>query len=292
MREDLKGKLDESVPEDVTLSDAKKRQILLAAQEQGEKRKPSRVPKLVPALVGVAVIGLSGLLAYPYLIEETNAPQEIRNAEENEPSIIEGNDSPESPPAVVEEPEKNIEERIDKAPEEDIEEPAVEVIEEDGEESADETVDEEENVVEDTESQPLTIEEKFIELLDHEFYGTGIELGDEVVEIESNYPNWIEKGEVEGGLVTNYGSFMIIYPHFEDHINYVALMEFNQLTVSQIEEVIGQEIELETNFNESYSMDVTSGRFILENKSYFIVAETESKGAKVNQIWITAYVGE
>lgn len=79
MREDLKGKLDESVPEDVTLSDAKKRQILMAAQEQGEKRKPSRVPKLVPAFVGVAVIGLAGLLGYPYVSDwqEQNALEEI-----------------------------------------------------------------------------------------------------------------------------------------------------------------------------------------------------------------------
>lgn len=79
MREDLKRKLDESVPEDVTLSDAKKRQILMAAQEQGEKRKPSRVPKLVPALVGVAVIGLSGILGYPYVSDwqERSALEEI-----------------------------------------------------------------------------------------------------------------------------------------------------------------------------------------------------------------------
>lgn len=67
MREDLKRKLDESVPEGVTLSDAKKRQILKAAQNRGNGQKPSRVPKVLPALAGVAVIGLGGILGYPYV---------------------------------------------------------------------------------------------------------------------------------------------------------------------------------------------------------------------------------
>ncbi|PKH08569.1 hypothetical protein [Planomicrobium sp. MB-3u-38] len=83
MREDLKGKLDESVPEDVTLSDAKKRQILNAAQSQCETRKPSRVPKLVPALVGVAVIGLSVILGYPYVSDwQEHGAVEEKNLEE------------------------------------------------------------------------------------------------------------------------------------------------------------------------------------------------------------------
>lgn len=293
MREDLKRKLDESVPEDVTLSDAKKRQILMAAQSQGEKHKPSRVPKLVPALVGGAVIGLSGLLAYPYLIEETNVPQEIRNAEENESSIIEGNDLPESTmPPVDEEPEEDSEEETDEKPEESTEEPAGETTDEDSEEALDENTDEEEELVEDTESQPLTVEEKFIALLDHKFYETGIELGDEVAEIESNYPNWLEKGEVEGGISISYGSFIVIHGYFETRINNVNLREFNQLTVSQIEEVIGQKIEIVAYFNEILGREVISGEFILGNKRYVVVADSEAQDAKVKEILISNYVGE
>lgn len=67
MPEDLKRKLDDSVPEDVTLSETKKRQILAAAQNQNGERKQTRVPKLLPALAGVAVIGLGGILGYPYV---------------------------------------------------------------------------------------------------------------------------------------------------------------------------------------------------------------------------------
>lgn len=67
MHEDLKRKLDESVPEDVTLSDEKKRQIMNAAQNRDSGRKPSRLPKMLPALAGVAVIGLGGILGYPYV---------------------------------------------------------------------------------------------------------------------------------------------------------------------------------------------------------------------------------
>ncbi|WP_033541306.1 hypothetical protein [Planococcus sp. CAU13] len=78
MRESLKRELDKSVPGDVTLSDVKKRQILKAAQETVGGRKVSRAPKLLPALAGVAVIGLAGVLGYPYVSDwqEPNASQE------------------------------------------------------------------------------------------------------------------------------------------------------------------------------------------------------------------------
>jgi len=98
MREDLKRKLDESVSEDVTLSEVKKRQILKAAQSQDEKRQPSRVPKLLPTLAGVAVIGLSGILGYPYVSEwqeqrgtveeEKLVPQELVVAGREYPVLI------------------------------------------------------------------------------------------------------------------------------------------------------------------------------------------------------------
>ncbi|OHX52521.1 hypothetical protein BB776_00455 [Planococcus salinarum] len=79
MHEDLKRELEESIPEDVTLSDAKKRQILKAAQEREGERRPTHVPKLLPALAGVAVIGLAGVLGYPYVsdLQEQSALEEI-----------------------------------------------------------------------------------------------------------------------------------------------------------------------------------------------------------------------
>lgn len=79
MRESLKRELDETVPKDVTLSEAKKRQILRAAQNYDGGRKPSKAPKFVPAFVGVAMIGLVGILGYPYVSdwqEERGAVEE------------------------------------------------------------------------------------------------------------------------------------------------------------------------------------------------------------------------
>lgn len=78
MRESLKRELDKTVPADVTLSEAKKRQILRAAQNQGGGRKSSKTPKLLPAFVGVAMIGLVGILGYPYVsdLQERNALEE------------------------------------------------------------------------------------------------------------------------------------------------------------------------------------------------------------------------
>lgn len=67
MRESLKQELDKTVPEDVTLTELKKRQIMKAAQQADGGRKSTRVPKLLPALAGVAVIGLAGVLGYPYV---------------------------------------------------------------------------------------------------------------------------------------------------------------------------------------------------------------------------------
>ncbi|XKE94932.1 hypothetical protein LG326_00925 [Metaplanococcus flavidus] len=96
MREDLKGKLDESVPEDVTLSDAKKRQILKAAQNRGNGQKPSRVPKVLPALAGVAVIGLGGILGYPYVSDWQEGRGAEGEAELSEPQklVVPGHDYP------------------------------------------------------------------------------------------------------------------------------------------------------------------------------------------------------
>ena len=74
MRESLKQQLDESVPVDVTLTDLRKRQILKAAQQAGNGRKISRVPKMLPALAGVAVIGLAGVLGYPYVNDWQGEP--------------------------------------------------------------------------------------------------------------------------------------------------------------------------------------------------------------------------
>ncbi|HSJ38184.1 MAG TPA: hypothetical protein VK945_08200 [Planococcus sp. (in: firmicutes)] len=98
MREDLKRQLDRSVPEDVTLSDAKKRQILKAAQERNGERKPSRVPKLLPALAGVAVIGLAGILGSPYVSDwqEQGGAVKEKNLEESlQKVVLPVNDNPE-----------------------------------------------------------------------------------------------------------------------------------------------------------------------------------------------------
>lgn len=96
MREDLKRKLDESVPEDVTLSDAKKRQILNAAKDRENGRKPSRVPKMLPALAGVAVIGLGGILGYPYVSDWQEGRGAEGETELSEPQklVVTGHDYP------------------------------------------------------------------------------------------------------------------------------------------------------------------------------------------------------
>ncbi|QHJ69594.1 hypothetical protein [Planococcus halotolerans] len=94
MREDLKRKLDESVPEDVTLSDAKKRQIMMAARNRENGRKPSRVPKMLPALAGVAVIGLGGVLGYPYVSDWEAGRGAVEELPEPKKLVVAGHDYP------------------------------------------------------------------------------------------------------------------------------------------------------------------------------------------------------
>lgn len=289
MRESLKQELDKTVPADVTLSEAKKQQILRAAQERGGGRKISRVPKLLPALAGVAVIGISGVLAYPYLMEDgADVPGETRTGEENELPAEGNNEDPEVLVPVDE--EQDIEEELEKDTEQ-TEDAADEHVE-DTEESSNQTDEsiEDENV--EVESPPLTKQDGLIQLFDHEFFETGIELGDAVAEIESDYPNWSEKGEVEGGLLIDYGSFVVIHGYFETTINHIILKDFNQLTVSQIEEVISQEIEIEAYFNNILNREVISGEFVLENIRYVVTAGSESEDAQVLEVTISEYFGD
>lgn len=260
MHEDLKRLLDETVPKEVTLSEAKKGQILKAAQERNNVWKPARVPKFIPALVGIAVIGVSGLWAYPYLIEK-DAPLEIQSGEENQSPSEE---NPELPLVEDENSEEITEETIEPPPED----------------SAEET---------EKEAEQLTPKQQLQVLLGHTYFNTGISLGDEVVEVEARYPNWIEKGEYEGGVALRYESFTLFHSFFETTINSVNLRGFNQLTVSQIEEAIEQEIKIIAYFNEMEGREIVSGEFILENERYVVVAESEDENARVKEISVSLY---
>ncbi|MGI2328490.1 hypothetical protein [Planococcus sp. YIM B11945] len=69
MHDELKQQLDRSVPTHITLTELKKREILREAQNEAQAKRSFRLPKMMPALASAAVIGLSGLLGYPYAVE-------------------------------------------------------------------------------------------------------------------------------------------------------------------------------------------------------------------------------
>ncbi|MFJ8064012.1 hypothetical protein ACIQYS_05235 [Psychrobacillus sp. NPDC096426] len=67
MEEEIKRKLDSSVPEHITLSEEQKSEILTEARHRVSSEEKRQKRMLKPILVGVAIIGLSGILSYPYV---------------------------------------------------------------------------------------------------------------------------------------------------------------------------------------------------------------------------------
>ncbi|WKA55000.1 hypothetical protein [Planococcus shixiaomingii] len=69
MHDELKQQLNKSIPQHITLTEIKKEKILQEAQKAVVYKRSSQTSKLLPAIVGAAVIGLSVLLSYPYVTE-------------------------------------------------------------------------------------------------------------------------------------------------------------------------------------------------------------------------------
>lgn len=221
MREDLKKLLDETVPEDVTLTEVKKNQILRAAQERNNMRKSKHKPKFIPALISVALIGISGLWAYPYLIEE-EIPQEIQGGEENQ---LPAEENPELP--VVEDVE-------DKDSEEKPESPQVE--DEKSEENSESPEVEDENFEE--ESKSPSVEKEISEEKQEET--TEDKPEDSVTEktIEENKIDMpFQVGEHLSKLIVEYGE-----PRIDDYLMGGRLVFFegnNGYFLSESETITG-----------------------------------------------------
>lgn len=67
MRENIKRQLEQSIPEQITLTNDRKNTILYEASHRLESRKLSRPRMFKPILVGVAIAGLSMFLSSPYV---------------------------------------------------------------------------------------------------------------------------------------------------------------------------------------------------------------------------------
>lgn len=67
MRENIKRQLDQSIPEQIILTNDRKNKILNEASHRLENKKLSRPRMFKPLLVGVAIAGLSLFLSFPYV---------------------------------------------------------------------------------------------------------------------------------------------------------------------------------------------------------------------------------
>lgn len=70
MHEHLQKSLDQSIPEQVRLKDKQKRSIMAEAHRRLENGPTKRKPALKPLISAVAVVGIAGFLAFPYIQHE------------------------------------------------------------------------------------------------------------------------------------------------------------------------------------------------------------------------------
>lgn len=99
MRRELKQDLDASVPVNIMLDEEKKNAILQEAHKRIETKQPSPKPIVKPIIASVAVIGLAGFMAFPYVQQElqqhasqevniSNAIQQVTIRDGNYPDLI------------------------------------------------------------------------------------------------------------------------------------------------------------------------------------------------------------
>lgn len=70
MHEHLQKSFDQSIPEQVRLKDEQKRSIMAEAHRRLENGPTKRKPALKPLISAVAVVGIAGFLAFPYIPHE------------------------------------------------------------------------------------------------------------------------------------------------------------------------------------------------------------------------------
>ncbi len=265
MREDLKSLLDETIPEDVTLTEAKKEQILLAVQERNRVRKPVHVPKFIPALIGVALIGLSGLWAYPYLTQE-DLPQEIQGGEKNQTPAEENTELP-----MVE--DEDSEEKIeppqveDEISNENSESPSVENENED--EKLEEANDDkpEDSAANKTIDMPFKIGEHLNKLINE--YGEPIYddyiMGSRLVSFEGKERYLKERYFLnEAGIITGY---MISSPDISIYGAHIGM------TFSEIASILSDPVGM--NFDGAETQDYVT-LYYIEGYKIFFHSETET----------------
>lgn len=258
MREDLKKLLDETVPEDVTLTEVKKNQILRAAQERNNMRKSKHKPKFIPALITVALIGISGLWAYPYVTQE-DLPQEIQGGDENQ---LPAEENPEMP--VVE--DEDSEEKLESPQEED----------EDSEEKPESPQVEDENSEEESESP--SVEKEISEEKQEET--TEDKPEDSVTEktIEENKIDMpFQVGEHLSKLIVEYGE-----PRIDDYLMGGRLVFFegnNGYFLSESETITGYMIYSPDNSIYGTHIGMTSSEItsVLSNPAGSFYDESETQ---------------
>lgn len=131
------------------------------------------------------------------------------------------------------------------------------------------------------------IEEKLVELLDNSFYETEVGIGYNIEAAKSMNADWVEESEVEGGLAVIYEDYALIHGYFDSEISTVALFDFNDLAIQDIEAVLGEEIELSSYYNEMEAREIVSAEFVFERVRYTLELSSVEEGALVEMIYLS-----
>lgn len=116
--------------------------------------------------------------------------------------------------------------------------------------------------------KPFTTNQKFIDLLDNTYFDSGTFFGDSSVDAEMNDENLIHKDAHEGGYNSQFQDYAVMYGYFDPTIDYIVLFGFDNLLVSELEEVIGQKLEIESSYSAYEDAVVTYANFLFDGYRY------------------------
>lgn len=115
---------------------------------------------------------------------------------------------------------------------------------------------------------PITTNQNLIDLLDNTYFEAETYFGDSAVDAEMNDDNLVHKDAHEGGYTSQFKDYAVLYGYDDPTINDIVLFGFDNLLVSELEDVIDQELEIETFFSFYTDTEVTYANFLFDGYSY------------------------
>lgn len=116
--------------------------------------------------------------------------------------------------------------------------------------------------------EPITTNQRFIDLLDNNYFKAGTFFGDSSFDAEANDENLIHKDAHEGGYNSQFEDYAVLYGYDDPIIDTIILYGFDDLLVGDLETVMNQQIEVKTIYNSNEDRDETYANFTFDGYRY------------------------